>query len=192
MSTSFCAAFALSHALVPRGLRLNLVRRQISHTRHATIRVTTRSQGESTPPPEPVPRRENNLLERLNAIPDKEPPTPSKKLLESPGRLREAIQYLKGPLFEDFERFLDNPIRLLSAASLSILFGFFSATSASTIIGSVADWDPLAAAVLLIWTEGFTKIYYRREKKSRLLRLINAFKIGLIYGMTVDAFKLST
>lgn len=38
-----------------------------------------------------------------------------------------------------------SPLRRMTAASLSLLLGFFSATSAATIIGSVADWDPLAA-----------------------------------------------
>lgn len=38
-----------------------------------------------------------------------------------------------------------SPLRRMSAATLFLLLGFFSATSAATIIGSVADWDPLAA-----------------------------------------------
>lgn len=143
--------------------------------------------------PEPESPRENNLLSRLDAIPDPATPSPrAQRLIESPGRVRELFTYLSGPLGEDIERALAGPVTLISAAVISILFGFFSATSASTIIGSVADWDPLAAAVLLIWTEGFTKYYYKLDTKSRLLQLINAFKIGLIYGMTVDAFKLST
>ena len=54
-----------------------------------------------------------------------------------------------------------------------ILFGFFSATSAITIIGSVADWDPLAAAVMLCWTELFTKIFYFDQIKSFNFKLIN-------------------
>lgn len=165
----------------------------IVRRRHAITPITPRAQAQSSQPPEPPPRPENNLLERLAAIPEDLPDSPrSERAAETSGLLREAVQYLSGQLFEDIERFFDNPFRLLSAASLSILFGFFSATSASTIIGSVADWDPLAAAVLLIWTEGYTKLYYEKENPSRLLRLINAFKIGLIYGMTVDAFKLST
>jgi len=35
----------------------------------------------------------------------------------------------------------------MTAATLALLLGFFSATSAATIIGSVADWDPLAAGM---------------------------------------------
>lgn len=140
------------------------------------------------------PRREDNLLQRLGQLP--EPPEPSDSRLEyiqeSRGQLASAVQYLIKDLNADIERLLSNPFTQISSAIIAILFGVFSATSAATIIGSVADWDPLAAAVLLIWTEGYTKLYYGLKKKTKLLRLINAFKIGLMYGMTIDAFKLST
>lgn len=97
-------------------------------------------------------------------------------------------------LLSNVEGYLSSSPRILVASSIAILFGFFASTSATTIIGSVADWDPLAAFVLLVWTESFTRIYYRTNvrERSRILQLVNAFKIGLIYGMAVDAFKLST
>jgi hypothetical protein len=80
----------------------------------------------------------------------------------------------------------------LSLGIFFILFGFFSATSAITIIGSVADWDPLAAAVMLCWTEFFTKFFYYTENKPFNLKLINSFKIGINFGMFVDALKLTS
>jgi len=79
----------------------------------------------------------------------------------------------------------------LSLGIFFLFFGFFSATSAITIIGSVADWDPLAAAVMLCWIEFFTKIFYNSLKIGYLLKLINSFKIGINLGMFVDAFKLT-
>jgi len=118
----------------------------------------------------------------------------ARDILDSPTALSYVVNSLPGQLIEDSESYLSSPSRLIVASALSILFGFFGSTSATTIIGSVADWDPLAALVLLLITEGFTKWYYKSEarKTSRLLQLMNAFKIGLIFGMTVDAFKLST
>jgi hypothetical protein len=79
----------------------------------------------------------------------------------------------------------------LSLGIFFLFFGFFSATSAITIIGSVADWDPLAAAVMLCWIEFFTKFFYNSNKMTFLLKLINSFKIGINLGMFVDAFKLT-
>lgn len=142
--------------------------------------------------------RVNDLRERLERLdapderPDPRAEERAKRYLERESQLIWLVKVLPGSLVDDCSSYLDNPFRKLTAASLSILFGFFSATSASTIIGSVADWDPLAAAVLLVWTEAFTRLYYKAKKKNLLLRLANAFKIGLVYGMAVDAFKLST
>lgn len=142
--------------------------------------------------------RVNDLLERLDKIELEQDPDEDVKRKQAERYLDRETQliWLSTKLFGEIVKacsdYLDKPIRKMVAASLAILFGFFSATSASTIIGSVADWDPLAAAVLLVWTEAFTRIYYSKENKTLLLRLANAFKIGLIYGMAVDAFKLST
>lgn len=134
-------------------------------------------------------REEDPLLTRLDNIPQVD--SSSSKATGS-SQLSIFFNFLSNDFSPLVDNFLDHPLRLVTASAISILFGYFSATSASTIIGSVADWDPLAAAVLLIWTEGFTKYYYRLSNRSRFLQLLNAFKIGLIYGMTIDAFKLST
>lgn len=48
------------------------------------------------------------------------------------------------------------------------------------------------AAVLIVYTEGLTRSYYASAAPSVLLQLANAFKVGLEYGLFVDAFKLST
>lgn len=140
--------------------------------------------------------RVNDLRERLDRL-DAPNPRPrseerANRYLERESQLLWIVKELPRSVADDCSDYFENPFRKLSAATLAILFGFFAATSASTIIGSVADWDPLAAAVLLVWTEAFTRLYYRTKDKSFLLRLANAFKIGLTYGMAVDAFKLST
>jgi len=80
---------------------------------------------------------------------------------------------------------------VLSCGTFLIFFGFFSATSAITIIGSVADWDPLAAAVMLCWVEFINKIFYKHDKNSLFLKFMNTFKIGINLGIFVDAFKLT-
>jgi hypothetical protein len=144
--------------------------------------------------------RQNDLLERLEKISlspkdtaeEEERRLRGERYLSRETQLLYLVKHFYSDTKNDFEKYLSNPLRLVVAGSVAILFGFFAATAASTIIGSVADWDPLAAAVLLGWTETFTRFYYRTQDKSITLRLINAFKVGLIYGMCVDAFKLST
>lgn len=142
--------------------------------------------------------RVNDLLARLDKIDLPEDPDAEIKRARADRYLQRESQLiwlstrLFGEMADDCSSYLNEPVHTMVAASLAILFGFFSATSAATIIGSVADWDPLAAAVLLVWTEAFTRVYYSAKEKTLVLRLANAFKIGLIYGMAVDAFKLST
>lgn len=108
--------------------------------------------------------------------------------------LHYVLTELPRTLNERAERYLATWHQLLLASAISILFGFYAATAFHTIIVSVIEWDTISAFVLLFWTELFTKFYYRTEPRdrSRLLQLANAFKIGIIYGLTVDALKLST
>lgn len=178
------AAFA---TFIPATLIRLQIRKRQANVFPLTSPVFIVAKASNTLPPW---QEDDPLLKRLDSIPD--PPEIEEITLEGRTNLNALLRYTKNDLTSAIEKFLSKPTRLLSLSALAILFGIFSATSASTIIGSVADWDPLAAAVLLIWTESFTKYYYRLERKARLLQLINAFKIGLIYGMTIDAFKLST
>jgi Protein of unknown function (DUF565) len=140
--------------------------------------------------------RENDLLERLAQIevlsdePNEEGKKRAERYLSRETQLLYAVKQLYRDITFDIDNYLSKPERLLVAASLAILFGFFAATSATTIIGSVADWDPLAAAVLLVYVESFTRFYYKSREKGVVFRLANAFKVGLIYGCVVDCVKL--
>lgn len=59
--------------------------------------------------------------------------------------------------------------------------------------GVAAVPHPTPAAVLIVYTEGLTRAYYSSTAPpSVVLQLANAFKVGLEYGLFVDAFKLST
>lgn len=150
------------------------------------------------PENQPPPVSAQIFLDQLNSpelnkqFGEQQPTELGLRISQSQGIIDFFFNYLTKGLTEDVDQYLSSPFRLVSIAAVVLLFGFFAATSATTIIGSVADWDPLAAAVLLILTEGFTKYYYTHPNNSRLLQLVNAFKIGLIYGMVVDSFKLCT
>lgn len=101
------------------------------------------------------------------------------------------LKLQKGSYDQNFFFLKKNWIWNLTLGVFFLFFGFFSATSAITIIGSVADWDPLAAAVLLCWIELFTKFFYGSQKSTNFFRFLNTFKIGIVFGMFVDAFKLT-
>ncbi len=101
-----------------------------------------------------------------------------------------------------FAGWLQNPWRRISLVILSLLFGNFLATAISTTAGQTAELDVLASVILVIATELASWLYYRRwrrqprveETRVRLLvvELLNGTKVGLIYGLVLEAFKLGS
>ncbi|MBW4645015.1 MAG: DUF565 domain-containing protein [Goleter apudmare HA4340-LM2] len=91
--------------------------------------------------------------------------------------------------------FFLNPWRRLSLLLISFLFGFFLGTAISTIAGQRGTLDILAAGILVFLTEVISKIYYSRSfllKRSLWAESLNLLKVGLIFSMFVEAFKLGS
>lgn len=91
-------------------------------------------------------------------------------------------------------RWLFNPWRRLSMLTISLLFGFFLGTAVSTTAGQAADWDIIAAGILVALSEIVDRIYYRRRLGARSfwVESLNALKIGLTYSLFIEAFKLGS
>ena len=91
-------------------------------------------------------------------------------------------------------RWLFNPWRRLSLLIISLLFGFFLGTAISTTAGQAADWDIIAAAILVALSEVIDRIYYRSFQGNRAfwVESLNALKIGLTYSLFIEAFKLGS
>ncbi|MBD1863497.1 MULTISPECIES: DUF565 domain-containing protein [Trichocoleus] len=92
-------------------------------------------------------------------------------------------------------RWLRNPWRRLSLLVISVLFGVFLGTAIPTTTGQAATWDIVAAAILMALTEAISRIVYSNRRgatQSLLLEALNATKLGLIYGMFIEAFKIGS
>lgn len=90
---------------------------------------------------------------------------------------------------------LQNPWRRLSVLIISLLFGNFLGTAISTISGQQADLDILVAAILVGATELVNRIAYSTTiatRRSLLVQIANALKVGLVYSLFVEAFKLGS
>ncbi|KGF71859.1 hypothetical protein DO97_14545 [Neosynechococcus sphagnicola sy1] len=86
-----------------------------------------------------------------------------------------------------------NPWRRLAFLVMSLLLGFFLGTAISTISGQTAIWDISAAALLVVMTEVINRIVYGKAwPHSLLLEGLNSVKIGIMYGLFVEAFKLGS
>ena len=98
------------------------------------------------------------------------------------------------------ELLFSNPWRRISLSIISILLGFFMGSAIISTAGQDAVWDIPAAAVLFTFTELISMFVYRRrppkgtppQRRSLYIDTLNLFKIGLIYSLFLEAFKLGS
>jgi hypothetical protein len=111
-------------------------------------------------------------------------------------RLSTLIEQFSGR----FTIFLRNPWRRLSLIIISLLAGNFLATILSTVAGQNADLDVLASLLLVAFAEVVSWLVYRSDRRRipainqrvLLLEILNGTKLGLMYGLFVEAFKLGS
>jgi hypothetical protein len=91
-------------------------------------------------------------------------------------------------------RWLRNPWRRISLLIIALLLGFFAGTAVSTISGQEARLDVTIGAILLLITEAVTRLAYSKRSIAKTLwvSLLNAFRLGFIYSMYVEALKLAS
>ncbi|NJN88783.1 MAG: DUF565 domain-containing protein [Leptolyngbyaceae cyanobacterium SL_7_1] len=111
------------------------------------------------------------------------------------------LNSLVGALGDRLTRSLQNPWRRLAALLISVLFGNFLATALSTISGQAADLDVSVSVFLVLLVEIVSWLTYgspfRRSPnpsspRPLLIELLNGLKLGMIYGLFVEAFKLGS
>lgn len=135
---------------------------------------------------------------------------------------RTRLDTLFNQIVLKFRQWVFNPWRRLSIVLLSLLFGNFFATAISATAGQTAKLDVTISAFLVIGVEFISWLYYRftpRQQRSEainqplsntnsvvpvgvdsgpvrsrstLAESLNAFKLGMIYGLFVEAFKLGS
>lgn len=92
-----------------------------------------------------------------------------------------------------FKNVLKYELGYLSINLISLLSGFFLATVLSTMPVQTGDWSIIAASIIVTCNEIISQVIYKNKKyKLNLLNIVNYIKIGIIYGLFVDAFKLGS
>jgi len=97
--------------------------------------------------------------------------------------------------FSRLERWFSNPWRRASLYIISPLLGFFLASIITSVSGANSTWDPYTALIILLLAEVVSLASYKTKidrKRSLFLECLNLLKIGLIYGMFLEAFKLGS
>ncbi|MBW4562033.1 MAG: DUF565 domain-containing protein [Mojavia pulchra JT2-VF2] len=88
-----------------------------------------------------------------------------------------------------------NPWRRLSLLIISFLFGFFLGSAISTSAGQRAELDIYVAALLVFLTEISSRIFYARPflaRRALWVESLNFLKVGFIYSLFLEAFKLGS
>lgn len=85
---------------------------------------------------------------------------------------------------------------------ISLLGGNFFGVAIASISGQAAEQDVLISAILVVLAETISRIFYSRRWRNRrddtdvaaplLLEALNGFKIGVMYALSVEAFKLGS
>ncbi|MCY7335686.1 MAG: DUF565 domain-containing protein [Chamaesiphon sp.] len=104
-----------------------------------------------------------------------------------------------------FIQWIENPWRRLSLLIISLLFGNFLASAIATTTGQRTELDAVAAVSLLTVIESISWLTYgtvlgRRKvdinailgQRPIWIAILNSLKLGLVYGLFVEAFKLGS
>jgi hypothetical protein len=81
--------------------------------------------------------------------------------------------------------------------------GFLFSSILDTTLGELNEWAIVGAALVVASLETVSKIFYNIEYRIRtdliknsylinLVLILNYIKIGIVYGLIVDAFKLGS
>jgi hypothetical protein len=75
--------------------------------------------------------------------------------------------------------------------------GFLLSSIFDTTIAEFNEWSILGASLGVAGLEAISKLYYTLIMKGKgwkveTLNLLNDLKLGIIYGLIVDAFKLGS
>tara|TARA_B100001250_G_scaffold393416_1_gene396187 strand:- start:595 stop:939 length:345 start_codon:yes stop_codon:yes gene_type:complete len=96
-------------------------------------------------------------------------------------------------LINRLESWSDNPWRKYSLFLIIFLSSFFLGSSLGMINGALAYMDPVGALITVLIIEIMVRIrsrIYLRKKSLIVISLLDMVRIGLIYGLFLEGFKL--
>jgi hypothetical protein len=107
---------------------------------------------------------------------------------------------------QQFIQWSENPWRRLSLLIISLLSGNFLASAVATSSGQRTDLDVFTSLILLTIVESISWLTYGTTLGKRKLveanaiigqrpiwiAILNSLKLGLVYGLFVEAFKLGS
>ena len=85
----------------------------------------------------------------------------------------------------------ENPWRRLSLLAIALLAGFFLGSSITSVAGVLGQMDPVAALLVVLGTEITIRRARNRDSGWTLpQQLLDLSRVGFLYGLFLEAFKL--
>ena len=84
---------------------------------------------------------------------------------------------------------------------ISFFSGFLTSSIIDTSLGEFSEWAIVGTSLVVATIESFNAFYYSLKQRRGffvnsyikvLFDFLNNFKIGIVYGLIVDAFKLGS
>jgi len=98
-----------------------------------------------------------------------------------------------GKSIDRLETWAINPWRRYSLLLIVWLIGFFLGSSIGTINGVLVLMDPVGAFFTVLILEIMVRIRHNQQletKKSLPLKIVDFTRVGLLYGLLMEGFKL--
>ena len=98
-----------------------------------------------------------------------------------------------GRAIDRLEEWASNPWRRYSLLIIVLLLGFFFGTSIGMINGALALMDPIGALISVLLMELMIRLRTKRTSIIRnyfLVNILDFYRIGFLYGLLTEGFKL--
>lgn len=86
-----------------------------------------------------------------------------------------------------------NPWRRLSLLAIVLLTGFAVGGGLAAVTGALSEIDQISALIIVLLLEAAVRLrrpLLRRPSHGLTLQLLDMARIGVLYGLFLDAFKL--
>ena len=104
-----------------------------------------------------------------------------------------GITRLVEEVSRSYDEWVSNPGQELLLGAAALLAGNYLAHFLDTTFGQSGYWETVVSAVTTFFVERISREYYMVPARDRtpVLKMLNALRVGLLFGLILDALKLA-
>ena len=107
---------------------------------------------------------------------------------------RTRLRQVMGESLHGLALWAANPWRQGSLLAVVFTASFLLGNGITTVAGTLNVFDPMAAVIAMALTEALVRQRPRLQRQNNRLwlHLVDAFRVGFLYGIILDGFRLMT